>query len=186
MDRSLGYAATGALFESIFRGTGALAHNAAYSIACMAKTGGQSIHKNVKQNQALLAFRQQALIENPEPLLLEDVVAEQCESDSVEVISEAIELYDAEKYSEAQKALTTLITAQPTNPELFYWNGMTLYALEKFPEAKAEFQKGVKAKSSSDLKCFMEHFTIFVTCGTSNSRNRSKYSAYLRYAKFYR
>src|SRR3990167_263229 len=87
-------AATGALFESLFRGTGALAHNAAYSIACMAKTGGQTIHKNVKQQQALIEYRQQALLDNPEPLLLEDVVAEQCDSDSVELISEAIELYD--------------------------------------------------------------------------------------------
>ena len=61
------------------------------------------------------------------------------------------ELIKGEYYKEAKAEAAKLIASDPGNPENYYWSGMAYYGLEDYVGAKAEFQKGVKARNKYAL-----------------------------------
>lgn len=61
----------------------------------------------------------------------------------------AIAAIEAENFKDAKAETAKLIAADPTNADNFYWSGVASIGLEDWDGAKAEFQKGVKAKAKN-------------------------------------
>lgn len=64
-----------------------------------------------------------------------------------QTLPQAIAMIDGEDYKDAKIAITKLIAADATNPELYYWNGVAKIGLEEWNSAKEDFKAGIKAKA---------------------------------------
>lgn len=64
-----------------------------------------------------------------------------------QTLPQAIAMIDGEDYKDAKIAISKLITADATNPELYYWNGVAKIGLEEWTSAKEDFKAGIKAKA---------------------------------------
>ncbi len=62
-------------------------------------------------------------------------------------LQKAIAEIESENTNQAKQILNKLITADPANPENYYWLGMAYYSDEEYAKATEQFNKGVKAKS---------------------------------------
>lgn len=62
-------------------------------------------------------------------------------------LQKAIAEIESEKTNQARQILNKLITADPSNPENYYWMGMAYYADEDYTKANEQFNKGIKAKA---------------------------------------
>ncbi|MFN0202741.1 MAG: CDC27 family protein [Bacteroidia bacterium] len=70
---------------------------------------------------------------------------------AVAQIAKVKELIKGEYFKEAKQEALALTSKDPANPENFYWSGMASYGMEKYEDAKVEFQKGIKAKGKFAL-----------------------------------
>ncbi len=58
-------------------------------------------------------------------------------------LDEATRLYQAQKFEEAAKAFATITKSDPTNPRVFFLLGSSLYAMSRYEDAVAAFQKAI-------------------------------------------
>jgi tetratricopeptide (TPR) repeat protein len=68
-----------------------------------------------------------------------------------QTLADAIRLSENEAYESSEKAFNTLISADATNADIYYYQGQNLLKLEKQAEAKAAFEKGLSINSNSAL-----------------------------------
>jgi tetratricopeptide (TPR) repeat protein len=70
---------------------------------------------------------------------------------SAQTLSDAIRLSENEAYEKAEKAFNTVITADGSNADAYYYQGQNYLRLEKNVEAKAAFDKGISLNPNSAL-----------------------------------
>ena len=68
-----------------------------------------------------------------------------------QTLSDAIRLSENEAYEKAEKAFTSVIAADGTNADAFYYQGQNYLRLEKNEEAKIAFDKGIALNPNSAL-----------------------------------
>jgi tetratricopeptide (TPR) repeat protein len=65
-------------------------------------------------------------------------------------LGRAVELYESQKYSEAEAALREVLAEEPGNSRARHTLGLALLALKNYGEAANELQKAVEAGGASD------------------------------------
>ncbi len=68
-----------------------------------------------------------------------------------QTLADAIRLSENEAYEKAEKAFNTVIGADRTNADAYYYQGQNYLKLEKNNEAKAAFEKGISINPNSAL-----------------------------------
>jgi len=68
-----------------------------------------------------------------------------------QTLADAMRLSENEAYEKAEKAFNTVIGADATNADAYYYQGQNYLKLEKNNEAKAAFEKGITINPNSAL-----------------------------------